>query len=140
MNLGRRPGAFVSFIDSYTDEVILKIEADPKGVSLVSYRLYDCNGSLVCDSDGPQTYPSGLDVLAPDGESLLHLPESAEETIAYRLYSPKGFLMTTSNGLRTQIYGSLRIEGSKHVTGRPAGAGNRQIASSSAAASTDSAS
>ena len=120
MKLGRRPGAFVAFVDSYTEETILKIESDLKGTELVSYRLYDSSGDLVCDSDGPQAFPEGLDVSSGDSESLLHLPRDREESVTYRLYSPKGFLMTCSDGCRTQIFGSLRIEGSKPGVGRPA--------------------
>ncbi len=120
MKLGRRPGAFVAFVDSYTEETILKIEADLKGTSLVSYRLYDSSGALVSDSDGPQAFPDGLDVSTGDCENLLHLPSDREESVTYRLYSPKGFLMTCSDGCRTQIFGSLRIEGSKPGVGRTA--------------------
>jgi hypothetical protein len=121
VKLGRRPGAFVAFVDSYTEETILKIESDLQGNDLVSYRLYDSSGSLVFDSDGPQAFPGGLDVCTGDGESLLHLPQAREESITYRLYSPRGVLMTCSDGSRTQIFGSLRIEGSKHFAGRPPG-------------------
>jgi hypothetical protein len=120
VRLGRRPGAFVAFIDSYTGETILRIESDLKATDLVSYRLYDGNGNLVSDSNGPQTFPDGLDIFTDDRESLLHLPRDRGESITYRLYSPKGVLMTCSDGCRTQIFGSLRIDGSKPGVGRPA--------------------
>ncbi len=131
MKLGRRPGAFVAFVDSYTEEIILKIEGDLKGMEMVSYRLYDRNGALVSDSDGPRAFPNGLDVsVGDDCECLLHLPSDREESITYRLYSPKGVLMTCSDGERTQIFGSLRIEGSKPGVGRPS---NRVVAATASA-------
>jgi hypothetical protein len=119
VKLGRRPGASVEFIDSYTEETILKLESSADGVSMVSYRLYDCNGGLVSDSGGPQTFPNGLEICTSEGEVLLYLPSEQGESISYRLYSPKGVLMTCSDGARTQIFGSLRIAGNKHLSGRP---------------------
>lgn len=119
MKAGRRPGAFVAFVDSYTEETILKIEADVNGIHTVSYHLYDSCGQLVADSDGPQIFPDGLQVCSNEGEVLLDLPEERTESISYRLYSPKGVLMTCSDGSRTQIFGSLRIVGNKHLSGRP---------------------
>jgi len=119
VKLGRRPGAFVAFIDSYTEETILKIESDLNGVDMVSYRLYDGRGGLVSDSDGPQAFPEGLEVCTTEGEILLLLPTERSESVCYRLYSPKGVLMTCSDGSRTQIFGSLRIAGNKHLSGRP---------------------
>ena len=130
MKLGRRPGAFVEFIDSYTEETILKIESDLNGVNMISYRLYDSCGGLVSDSDGPQAFPEGLEVCTSEGEVLLHLPSERTENISYRLYSPKGVLMTCSDGSRTQIFGSLRIAGNKHLSGRPPDA-NRAAAARS---------
>jgi hypothetical protein len=119
MKVARRPGAFVAFIDSYTEETILKIESDLNGVHMVSYHLYDRCGELVSDSDGPQAFPEGLEISTGEGEILLHLPSERSESISYRLYSPRGVLMTCSDGSRTQIFGSLRIDGNKHLSGRP---------------------
>ena len=118
MKLGRRPGAFVAFVDSYTEETVLRIESDIKGNELITYRLYDSSGDLVSALDEPRSFPEGLDVTTGDSESLLHLPSDREDSVTYRLYSPKGFLMTCSDGCRTQIFGSLRIEGSKPGVGR----------------------
>jgi len=119
VKLGRRPGAFVAFVDSFTEETILKVECDYDGVDLISYRLYDSCGELVSDSDGPQSFPAGLDVSSSDGELLLHVPEGRGDAIHYRLYSLKGALLTCSDGTRTQIFGGLRLEGNKHLSGRP---------------------
>jgi hypothetical protein len=119
VRLARRPGAFVAFVDSYTEETILKIESDLNGVHTISYRLYDGDGALVSDSEGPRAFPEGLEVCTGGGEVLLHVPSERSESISYRLYSPKGVLMTCSDGSRTQIFGSLRIEGNKHLSGRP---------------------
>ena len=119
MKLARRPGAFVAFVDSYTEETVLKIESDLNGLHMISYHLYDGGGVLVSDSDGPQAFPEGLEVSTGAGEILLHVPVERSESISYRLYSPKGVLMTCSDGSRTQIFGSLRIEGNKHLSGRP---------------------
>jgi hypothetical protein len=130
MKLGRRPGSFVEFIDSYTEETVLKLESDLNGLNMVSYRLYDKSGGLVSASDEPQAFPDGLEICTSEGEVLLQVPAQGTENISYRLYSPKGVLMTCSDGTRTQIFGSLRIAGNKHLSGRPPGA-NAQAAARS---------
>ena len=119
MKLGRRPGAFVEFFDSFTDEAVLKVECDLEGTELISYRLYDGTGALVADSEGPQPLPLGLDVRTSLGELLLHVPTEPEESITYQIYNSRGTLITRSDGVRTEIFGGLRVAGNKHLSGRP---------------------
>jgi hypothetical protein len=47
------------------------------------------------------------------------VPSERDESIQYRLYNLKGTLVTCSDGKRTQIYGGVRIEGNRHLSGRP---------------------
>ena len=124
MRLGRRPGAFVAFVDSFTDETFLKVECDSDDLDLISYRLYNTHGALVADSAGPHSFPTGIEVTDADGELLLLVPPSRDGSIQYRLYNPKGTLITCSDGQRTQIYGGVRIEGNRHLAGRPPAARN----------------
>ena len=119
MKLRRRPGAYVSFVDSFTDETFLRVECDLDDLDLVSYRLFDRIGRLVADSDGPQSFPEGVEVTDIDGELLLSIPSVRDENIRYRLYNLKGALVTCSDGERTQIFGGVRIEGNRHLSGRP---------------------
>ena len=113
MKLRRRPGTFTSFIDSSTQETLLKIESDPQGTSLVSYHLYDSTGGLVIDSDGPQVFLGGGEFRGRDQELLLLLPSEPDGHVQYRLYSCRGVLITCSDGARTQIFGGVRIEGNR---------------------------
>jgi hypothetical protein len=119
MRLRRRPGAFVAFVDSFTEETFLKFECDSEDLDLISYRLFDSQGRLVADSVGPQSFPEGVEVADDDGEVLLFVPAGRDESIQYRLYNPKGALVTCSDGQRTQIFGGVRIDGNRHLTGRP---------------------
>ena len=119
MKLRRRPGAFVAFVDSFTEETFLKIECDSADRDQISYRLFDSQGALVADSLGAQNFPDGVMVTASDGEQLLMVPSERDESIEYRLYGPTGALLTCSDGQRTQIYGGIRIEGNRHLSGRP---------------------
>jgi hypothetical protein len=118
MRLRRRRGAFVAFVDSSTEETILKVECDANEVDLVSFHLYDSLGRLVSDS-GPSSFPHGLVIHDADGELLLNVPSTRDESISYRLYSSKGILLTCSDGLRTQIYGGVRVDGNSQLPGRP---------------------
>jgi hypothetical protein len=119
MKLRRRPGAFVAFVDSFTDETFLKVECDAQDTDLISYHLFDSNGRLVADSEGAQIFPGGVEVADESGELLLSVPAGRDESIQYRLYNLKGALVTCSDGQRTQIYGGVRIEGNHHLSGRP---------------------
>jgi hypothetical protein len=119
MRLRRRPGAFIAFVDTFTDETLLRIECSADDVDLVSFRLYDSRGTLVADSGGSRCLPDGLEVSIVNGEQLLCVPARRDEDIRYRLYNSKGALLTWSDGKRTQIFGGVRVEGNKHLAGRP---------------------
>jgi hypothetical protein len=119
MKLRRRPGAFVAFVDTFTDETLLKIECNADDVDLIAFRLYDCQGRLVADSQGPRQLSESVEVSDEAGELLLYVPLARDESICYRLYSVRGALLTCSDGLRTQIFGGVRMEGNKHPAGRP---------------------
>lgn len=119
MKLRRRPGAFVAFIDPFTEETFLKLECDSQDLDLISYRLFDSQGTLVADSVGPQSFPEGVEVIDERGEVLLLVPAARDDSVQYRLYNLKGTLVTCSDGQRTQIFGGVRVEGNKHLSGRP---------------------
>jgi hypothetical protein len=119
MKLRRRPGAFVAFVDTFTDETLLKIECTSDDVDFIAFRLYDFQGRLVADSEGPRQLSEGVEISDDAGELLLYVPLARDESVCYRLYSPRGTLLTCSDGLRTQIYGGVRMEGNKHLAGRP---------------------
>ena len=119
MKLGRRPGSFTSFIDSFTEETILRIEASSSGEILVTFHLYDCHGVLVQDSDGCRSFPLGTEIRAGDDEVLLGLPDDDEGFVSYCLYNRVGALLTRSDGMRTQLFGGIRIVGNKPLSGRP---------------------
>jgi hypothetical protein len=119
MKLRRRPGAFVAFVDSFTEETFLRVECDSEDVDMISFRLFDSAGRLVADSAGAHNFPEGIEVADGDGEQLLVVPSGRDECIQYRLYNVKGALVTCSDGQRTQIYGGVRIEGNRHLSGRP---------------------
>src|SRR5687768_5330593 len=121
MKLGRRPGAFTSFVDSFTEETILRIEASSSGEILVTFRLYDCHGALVQETDGCQSFPAGTEVRSDEDEMLLCVPEDREGLVSYCLYNQSGALLTRSDGMRTQLFGGVRIIGNKPLSGRPPG-------------------
>jgi hypothetical protein len=119
LRLGRPPGTSTSFVDSFTEETFLKVEADELGRTRVSFHLYDSAGELAADSDGPRAYPNGTEIRAANMELLLLVPIDSGASICYRLYNDAGALLTCSDGLRTQIYGGVRMTGNKAVRGRP---------------------
>jgi hypothetical protein len=110
---GHRPGSLTAFVDGASGEVLLQIAADPNGEPRVAYRIFDCDGNLVDDSDGFQTFPEGLRLVSAAQELLLQIPPEPSGDIQYRIYSPTGRLLTCSDGSRTQILNGLRIEGAK---------------------------
>ncbi len=75
----------------------------------LAYHLYDSCGELVASAD-LTSYPEGVVISAPDGELLLEVPGEPDGTIRYRLYNRHGYLTTCSDGRRTQIFGSLRMD------------------------------
>lgn len=121
MKLRRRPGAFVAFVDSFTEETFLRFECDAGDHDVISYHLYDRYGCLVADSDGAHGYPGGVEISDRDGEVLLFVPAERDENVLYRLYSVRGALVTCSDGKRTEIFGGLRLEGNRQLPGRPPG-------------------
>ena len=111
MQLGnRRAGTSTSFIDSEFSEVLLTFSSDETGSTQVSFSLYDCAGALVQGSEGFQRFPEGLVVRDALGELLLDLPAEANGSVQYRLFNRNGRLLTWSDGVRTQIFGFLRME------------------------------
>jgi hypothetical protein len=110
---GHRPGSLTAFVDGASGEVLLQIAADANGEPRVAYRIFDCDGNLVDDSDGFQTFPEGLRLVSAAQELLLQIPPEPSGDIQYRIYSPAGRLLTCSDGSRTQILNGLRIEGAK---------------------------
>ena len=107
----RRPGTSTTFVDALTQESILQLASDERGLHLMAFRLYDCRGSFVAESEGLQHYPDGLTIRSSGGELLLVVPPDSNKRIQYRLYNRTGNLLTSSNGIRTMIYQLLRMEG-----------------------------
>ena len=110
---GHRPGSLTAFVDGATGETLLQIAADPNGDPRVAFRIFDCDGNLVEDSDGFQTYPEGLSLHGANQELLLLIPPEPSGDVQYRIYNPEGRLLTYSDGSRTRILGGLRLEGAK---------------------------
>ena len=118
MRLGHRAGSSISFIDSFSEETVLKVEAASENKDLFSYHLYDSTGTLVAEVEAVSAMPDGLEVRTTGGEVLLHVSPELGSVINYRLYSRKGALITCSDGARTQIFGGLQIVGNR-THGRP---------------------
>lgn len=119
MKLGRHPGAFTAFIDSFTGETLLRLQVSSSSENLASYRLYDRRGELAAETEEPKGHPGGLTICDAEGEQLLVIHEDPEKPIEYCLYSSQGALLTCSDGLRTQIFGGFHIEGNRTTAGRP---------------------
>ncbi len=107
---GRKANSAISFVDSPTGEVLLCASADGQSNPLLAYHLYDRHGELVADVSEPTSYPDGLTIVAADGEVLLYVSSEVDRSVNYRLYNRAGFLTTASDGSRTQIFGSLRMD------------------------------
>lgn len=118
MRLGHRAGSSISFIDSFSEETILKVEAESENKDLFSYHLYDSSGALVAEVEAVSAMPDGIEVRTIEGELLLRVAPELGAPIDYRLYSRKGALITCSDGSRTQIFGGLQIIGNR-AQGRP---------------------
>ena len=115
---GRKAGSLTMFIDSASNETVLKIQIDPQGRPLVAYRLYDCRGHLVADCSELREYPDGLRVVSHDEEILLDISPDLQDHICYHLYNSQGKLLTLSTGMRTQVFPTLRMDGKSTVSGR----------------------
>lgn len=108
-----RPGLSADFIDTSTEEVLLRVACSADGQALIAYHLYDARGQLVAETEDFTRFPGGVRVVAPDGDVLLNVPPPPEEQLSYRLYNRQGRLLTCSDGQRTQIYSFLRMERGK---------------------------
>ena len=110
---GHRPGSLTVFVDASTEEALLEVSADEDGTPLVGFHLYDNRGNLASESNGRCRFPDGLEVTTESAEVLLLLPQKPDENIQYRLYNSQGRLLAASDGARTQIFGNLRLDGTK---------------------------
>jgi hypothetical protein len=110
---GHRPGSLTSFVDGASGETLLQIAADSNGDPRVAFKLFDCDGNLVQETEGFQTFPEGLCLQSLSEEQLLLLPTDPLGDIQYKLYAPDGRLLAASDGARTQILNGLRLEGAK---------------------------
>lgn len=119
MRLGHRAGSSISFIDSFAEETVLKVEATVENKDLFTYHLYDSTGTLVAEVEELSAMPDGIEVRTSDGELLLQVAPELGTAINYRLYSRKGALITCSDGERTQIFGGLQIAGSRAFARHP---------------------
>ena len=110
MKLGvKRPGTSTSFVDGTDDEALLQFSWDGSGLISLAFHIYDAAGALVADSGG--VFPvAPVCITGLDGEILLDVPSSPDQHVRYRLYNRSGRLLTVSDGVRTQIYGLLRME------------------------------
>lgn len=104
------PSTSTTFIDSESGEDVLQIASDKDGALLVAYHLYDEGGALVAESAGLEQAPFGLAILSESGDTLLSLPADVGGQVQYRLYGSSGCLLTRSDGVRTRIYSTLRME------------------------------
>lgn len=111
MRMGRnRPGASTDFIDSASQEILLRVASSDRGEPLVAFRLYDADGALVAETEDFTHFPVGVRVVAACGDVLLDVPAPPEGHITYRLYNREGRLLTCSDGQRTQVFAFLRME------------------------------
>lgn len=107
---GRKANSIISFVDSPSGDVLLRASADGQSNTLLAYHLYDSRGELVAEVSEPTSFPDGLTITADNGEVLLYVPSDVGESLHYRLYNHAGFLTTSSDGKRTQIFGHLRMD------------------------------
>jgi hypothetical protein len=90
--------------------VLLQFSTDADERTLIGYRLYDEEGNLVAQTKGLTPVRKEVTVKSKSGEVLLNVPADRDKHITYRLYNNQGTLLTFSDGSRTMIYGSLRME------------------------------
>jgi hypothetical protein len=112
---GRRAGVGTSFVDAFSEDVVLQVITQDDGITRISFDLYDCRGGAVASSDGLQTYAEGIEIRDALNELLLLIPVEPDGNIEYRLYSRRGTLLTCSDGARTQLFGGIRLEPIKPV-------------------------
>jgi hypothetical protein len=107
----RKWGSFICFVDSASDEALLRITVGDQGAIFVAFHLYDRFGNLVAECPGEQPAAQDIHVECGGGELLLDVPADRGSHIQYRLYNGSGDLITASDGARTQVFGLLRMEG-----------------------------
>jgi hypothetical protein len=107
----RKLGSFIGFVDSASDETLLRIAVGEEGTLFVAFRLYDRLGGLVAECAGEEPSLRDIHVECGGGETLLDVPADRTSHIQYRLYNGRGDLITASDGARTQVFGLLRMEG-----------------------------
>jgi hypothetical protein len=112
---GRRAGVGTSFVDAFSEDVVLQVITHDDGVTQISFHLYDSRGGMVASSDGLQTFTEGIEIRDALNELLLLIPAEPGGNIEYRLYSRRGTLLTCSDGARTQLFGGIRLEPIKPV-------------------------
>ncbi len=105
----RRPNTAIVFIDQPSGEVLLRVAAGSDGSLRFEFHLYDASGMLIAETPGLESFPQGLAIESPHGETLLNTANEAG-VVHYRLYNRDGALLTCSDGIRTQIFPFLRIE------------------------------
>lgn len=120
----RRPGWSTSFVDASSGEVLFEVSFDREGRLQVGFCLYDADGSLVAQR-GLERLRSDITVHAGNGDLLLDLAANPQTPVRYRLHNRAGELVTCSDGVRTRIYGSLRMQG---ASGHPTAASRRAAA------------
>lgn len=106
----RRPGTGTAFVDAVHDEVLLEFTTDQDGAVLISYHLYDAKGALAGELEPQQVNGDPIKVRCSGGETLLSVSADPDKPIRYRLYNRSGLLLTASDGVKTRIYRSLRME------------------------------
>lgn len=106
----RRPGTGTAFVDAIHDEVLLQFTTDQDGGVLISYHLYDAKGALAGESESQPVNGDAILVRCNGGETLLSVSPDPDKPIRYRLYNRNGLLLTVSDGAKTRIYRSLRME------------------------------
>jgi hypothetical protein len=115
----RRPGTSTTFVDASSEEEILQLAADEDGRSFMAFHLYDSVGNSVAESQ-LEHFDDGISVSCAGGELLLSVPRDPGDSMQYRLYNSEGYLLTSSDGVRTRIYPLLRMEGVRRLWAVPA--------------------
>jgi hypothetical protein len=101
---GRRAGVGTSFVDAFSEDVVLQVITQDDGITRISFNLYD-KGCAVANSDGLQTYAEGIEIRDIERVAAAH-PAKPDGNIEYRLYSRRGTLLTCSDGTRTCLAAS----------------------------------
>lgn len=106
----RRPGTGTAFVDATNEEVLMQFSTEQDGSIHIAYHLYDATGALAGESKGLKPVKGGFTIACKKGETLLAVPTDPEDHVHYRLYNADGLLLTFSDGIKTRIFRSLRVE------------------------------